>query len=445
MSTSFTAYARIWQRPRASFAASIATLLALTVSLTLIACSSDEQAPVPVQPPQQAEPESQAEQDAQASQPAQQPEPAQSEPQQSEQPEPEQSAQEDTQAQPESAEAQASQPQEEPQTQQQQQAASQADQSSQTAEQSAMRSLESVRGIVDPSNDGWPREVEGLSGVVSIPAKPLRIITASIGHDEITLALVPGDRLVAVGAVSKDATYSNIAEHVQDKAEVSRDPEVLIAESPDVVVTSPFFPIEVVDALQRAGVPVIQTELRQGPEAQIESILLMGYIFGEEQRAFEFADEVSVRYEALIAITAAQSPQPSVLALTSYSDTLWVAGSNSTEGGVIIAAGGVNAAETAGIEGNQTTSLEGVIAMSPEIIIIAQPLEFGAEEFRQSLLENEALAEVPAIRDGAVHIVESKHFTTLSYWNIRGAEDLARLLWPDLFTSPPADSFSIAE
>ena len=64
--------------------------------------------------------------------------------------------------------------------------------------------------------------------------------------------------------------------------------------------------------------------------------------------------------------------------------------------------------------------------MAPEIIIIAQPLEFGAEEFRQSLLTNEALAEVPAIVNGAVHVVESKHFTTLSYWNIRGAEDLAR-------------------
>ena len=56
-----------------------------------------------------------------------------------------------------------------------------------------------MRGIVDPSNFGWPREVEGLNGVVSIPAKPLSIITASVGHDEMTLAIVPIERLVAVG------------------------------------------------------------------------------------------------------------------------------------------------------------------------------------------------------------------------------------------------------
>ena len=305
--------------------------------------------------------------------------------------------------------------------------------------------FEGVRGIVDPTNFGWPREVEGLNGVVSIPAKPERIITASVGHDEMTLALVPRGRLVAVGSSTKNAVYSNVAALVQEKPEISRDPETIIAEAPDVVVTSPFFSAEGVDALSRTGIPVVQTELEQGPEARINSILLMGYIFGEEERAIEFADEVRNRYEALVAVTSALAPRPVVLALTQYSDTLWVAGGNSTEGGVITAAGGINAAEEAGVEGNQTTSLEGVIAMAPEVIVIAQPLEFGAEDFRQSLLFHEALAEVPAIKNGEVHIVESKHFTTLSYWNIRGAEDLARILWPEDFPEPATAPFTLAE
>ena len=308
----------------------------------------------------------------------------------------------------------------------------------------ASRSLAGVRGIVDPSNRGWPREVEGLNGVVSIPRKPLRIITASIGHDEMALALVPAGRLVAVGAVSKDETFSNVAALVAGKPETSRDPEVILSHAPDVVVTSPFFPLEAVEALVRVGIPVIQTELEQGPESRVNAILLMGYIFGEEERAFAFAEEVTARYEALVRVTAAREPRPRVLALTQYSETLWVAGGSSTEGGVITAAGGRNAAEEAGVTGNQTTSLEGVIAMAPDIIIIPQPLAFGAEEFRRSLLEHEALAEVPAIRDGAVFVVESRYVTTLSYWNIRGAEELARLLWPEDFPGPAGASFSEA-
>ena len=293
-----------------------------------------------------------------------------------------------------------------------------------------------MRGIVDPANFGWPRQVEGLNGVVSIPSKPRRIITASIGHDEMTVALVPVERLVGVGAVSKDATFSNVASLVQDLPEVTRDPETIIAQAPDVIVTSPFFPAEAIAALATIGIPVVQTELKHDPEARINAILLMGYIFGEEQRAIEFAAEVRARHDAVLAVTGAQTPRPRVLAVTSYSDRLWVAGGGSTEGGVIVAAGGVNAAEAAGVEGNQTTSLEGVIAMAPDVIIIPQPVAFGAEEFRRSLFDNQALAEIPAIVNNRVHVVESRYYTTLSYWNILGSEHLARLLWPDAFPGP---------
>ncbi len=366
--------------------------------------------------------------------------------QQAEQQQAQPAEQEAAEAQQAAAPEQAEQDRSEPQAETEPPVADDQAQSSQPSRssQASARSLDGVRGIVDPSNTGWPREVEGLNGIVSIPAKPERIITASIGHDEITLALVPIERLVAVGDVSKIATYSNIADWVQDKAVITRDPETIIAEAPDVVVTSPFYPAEGVDALERAGIPVVQTELVQTPESRINAILLLGYIYGEEDRAWEFADEIQARFDALVGVTGSKSDKPRVLALTQYSDTLWVAGADSTEGGVIDAAGGINAAAEAGIQGNQTTSLEGVIAMTPDVIIIAQPIEFGAAEFHRSLFDNQALAEVPAIKGGAVHVVESKHFTTLSHWNIRGAEDLARILWPDDFPDPPAQGFSLA-
>ena len=305
--------------------------------------------------------------------------------------------------------------------------------------------LAGVPGIVDPFNLNWPRQVEGLNGLVSIPAKPKRIITASIGHDETVLALVPVERLVAVGTISKDVTYSNLSHLVQDKPEVTRDPETIIALEPDVVVTSPFFQPGGVEALSGVGIPVVQTALKHDPEARINNILFIGYILGEEERALGFAEEVRKRYESLIAATATAEPKPRVLALTKYSDNLWTAGANSTEGSVIVTAGGTNVAADAGIVDNQVTSLEGVIAMDPEIIIIPQPMEYGAEEFRNTLLANEALANVPAIKNRQVHAVESKHFTTLSYWNILGAEDLARILWPDAFSEGPSPTFSLVE
>jgi ABC-type Fe3+-hydroxamate transport system substrate-binding protein len=432
---------KLWRKLRLF---GIGIMLALGLALAACSAATPQQAqPEPASVTSQSE--SEQEQDSQPVSQSDEPEQQQVQTQQEQQVQ-QQKQQAVAPAHPQQDEQpQATADQEQQQTPTESQSEQQADAGQAQSSPQSVRPLEGVRGIVDPSNDGWPREVEGLNGVVSIDAKPARIITASIGHDEITLALVPNDRLVAVGDVTKISTYSNVADLVQDKAVITRDPETIIAEEPDVVVTSPFFPADGIDALERAGIAVIQTELVQTPESRINAILLMGYIFGEEERAWAFADEIQSRFDALVSVTGVKETKPRVLALTSYSDTLWVAGANSTEGGVIEAGGGLNAAADAGIEGNQTTSLEGVIAMAPDVIVIAQPIEFGAEEFRQSLFENAALSEVPAIKNGAVYVVESKHFTTLSFWNIRGAEDLARILWPEDFPEPPAQSFSLAE
>ena len=158
------------------------------------------------------------------------------------------------------------------------------------------------------------------------------------------------------------------------------------------------------------------------------------------------ADEVQARYDALKAVTASKpvGDRQRVLSLTSYSDKIYTAGAGSTEGGIIEAADGINIAAEAGLEGNPTTSLEGVIAMSPEVIFIPQPPDSG-EPFRQQLLANPALADVPAIKNGRVYVVPNKFFTTLSFWNLRGAEDLAALLWPEDFGAGEFGGFSFPE
>ena len=305
--------------------------------------------------------------------------------------------------------------------------------------------FENVPGIVDPTNFGWPREVEGFNGLVSVPAQPQTVITASIGHDEVVLALVPAARLIAVGAVSKDATFSNIADEVLDKPEVTRDPETIIALAPDIVVTSPWYAAEGIDALVRADVLVVQTALELDPHTQINNVLLIGYILGEEERAVAFAQEVQARLHAVEEATAGAENPPAVMSVTMYGESIYTAGSGSTQGSLIEAAGAVNAAAAGGVDGNQIISLETVIAIAPDVIIIPQPAAYGAEAFRQSLFDNELLAAVPAIANDAVHLVDSKLFTTLSHYNILGAEALAQILWPEQFPAGPLAAFSSLE
>ena len=44
-----------------------------------------------------------------------------------------------------------------------------------------------------------------------------------------------------MGSASKSATYSNVADLLQEEIEITRDPETIIAQKPDILVTRPFF------------------------------------------------------------------------------------------------------------------------------------------------------------------------------------------------------------
>src|SRR5690606_30525413 len=105
------------------------------------------------------------------------------------------------------------------------------------------------------------------------------------------------------------------------------------------------------------------------PEARIQAILLLGYIYGEEGRALALAAEVTERYESLVAATGALADEgrPVVLYATDYSDSLWAAGNGSTEAGILEAAGGICAPCTAGVERNAAISLESIVAMNPDV------------------------------------------------------------------------------
>ena len=80
-----------------------------------------------------------------------------------------------------------------------------------TPQATLSNSLDGVTGIFDPTNQSWPRTVEVLNGFVTINAKPERILTVSLGHDEVTYALVPSERVVATSIAAKMVQHSNVA------------------------------------------------------------------------------------------------------------------------------------------------------------------------------------------------------------------------------------------
>ena len=300
-----------------------------------------------------------------------------------------------------------------------------------------------VSGIVDVSNRGWPREVETADGLIRLEEPPQRILSYSLGHDEILLALVDKSRFAAVGPFTGDAAYSNVAEQAADLPTFEKGVENVLAARPDLVIVSKFTDADIVGLIQEAGVPVARPALESSAEGNIPTILLMGYMLGVEERSLELIAEIEDRLELVTGrVPPPGDPErPAVISMTRYSDVLYAAGADTTEGGILETAGGVNAAARDGIAGHQTISLESIAAMNPDVILITQPVEYGANELRDDLLNHTALAEVSAVKDGMVHVVDSRKYTTLSHWNVRGIEQTALMLYPDRFSDVEFSDF----
>ena len=300
-----------------------------------------------------------------------------------------------------------------------------------------------VSGIVDPTNRGWPRDVELGDEVVSIEEPPMRVLAYSLGHDEILLALMNTDRFAAVGPFTGDPAYSNVADLASGLPTFESGVENVLAANPDLVLASRYTDADVVGLIKEAGVTVARTVLDGSASGNIANILLVGYMLGVEERALELVEEI----EGKLDLVAERVPpigdadRPTVIATTKYADSIYVAGSDTTEGGIIEGGGGINAAARDGVVSHQVVSIESIAAMNPDVIVIAQPVVYGANEYRDELLNHPALASVPAIVNNELHLVDSRQYTTLSHWNVRGIEHTAQLLYPGRFNDVTFEDF----
>ena len=291
-----------------------------------------------------------------------------------------------------------------------------------------------VPGIVDPSNTGWPRDVETPEGIITLEAAPQRILTYSLGHDEMLIALVPPERVAALGAFASNAAYSNVANIASEYPVFEKGAENVLAAEPDLFIVSGFTDADIVELVKDAGVPVVRPALESSAEGNIPNILLLGYMLGVEERALELAADIESRLALISERVPAPGDEsrPAVISISRWSDSISVAGSGTTGTGIIESAGGVNAAARDGIDGFQKISSESIAAMNPDFIIIPQGGD-GATALRDDLLNDPVLAAVPAIANGEVHIVDAPKHITLSHWNVRGIESTAEILFPDRF------------
>lgn len=277
----------------------------------------------------------------------------------------------------------------------------------------------------------FPRTVtDGLGREVTLTAPPKRIASVTLGSDEILLDLIGKEHLFGVTYFADNPAISNVVGELAGIAhtDLTGNAEQLISLDADLVIMASYSDPATVDQLLDAAVPVfVLTEFNTIDEIRA-NIRLLSQVTGEEARAEELIHAMDDKIATIQTLIADQDP----VRVLYYEPGGVTYGPGSTVDQIINMAGGVNVIADAVMGAYPLINAEFILATDPDVILLGtwfaemdDPLAWFTDDPVFSTLQ--------AVQNGRVYAINDAHLTNVSHYMALGVEDVARLLYPDVF------------
>lgn len=270
------------------------------------------------------------------------------------------------------------------------------------------------------------RVTDGSGRQLILPAKPQRIVSQTVATDEILLALVPPERLLALSQLADDARYSYCADRARLVAgRCGGSAEAILRLQPDLIFVASYSRAELVELLSAGGAPVYRLTKFGGLADIAANIRAIGEAIGETAAAEALVAEMNRRFAAL-GERARQRGRP--LRMMSYGGSHFTAGTETTFDDLVRAVGGINVAAEHGVVGFRQISAEQLLAWRPDVLVVSA--ESGKEAAaRQRWLADPAVAAAIGRDPRRLIVVESRALTTVSHHLADAAEHLETQLF----------------
>lgn len=267
--------------------------------------------------------------------------------------------------------------------------------------------------------------------------KPQRIVSMSIGTDEILMDLVPIERILCVTHLADDAGISNIVDRVKNIPHRSygNTPEAVLAMKPDLVLLSDFFLPEAIQTLRDMGLKVYVCKTPSKFEDILSSIREIAVVVGEPQAGEKLIDDMQSKLNTISKKigNVPTEEQKSVL----YVSTLGAFYSpDGTFRDTCRKAMVRDVTEKLAYSKPCSLSPEVVVELNPDSFVIGDWNHDGKNDpndFKEELLANKSYMTTKASQNKSVVIVPSAHLLTCSQYFVLGVEDLAKAVYPEKF------------
>ncbi|MDR3682085.1 MAG: ABC transporter substrate-binding protein [Geothrix sp.] len=264
-----------------------------------------------------------------------------------------------------------------------------------------------------------------VSALPLLAARPQRVVSQSVGTDELLLALADPGQIAALSHISHASEFSPVAEEAKRfPALKDSDAESVLRFRPDLVLAASYTRPETLALLRRAGVRLVVLDRFDTLEDVYASLRLLGRELGQEGRAEGVIAQCRARVEALAARLKGVRPVR-VLSAGLYPFT---AGAGTTFQDLCDHAGALNIAAEAGLRGHAPTPTEKLLVWRVEVLVAA-----GDDSIRSRLGELPCYRTLPAFKAGRIVVLPGPLMSSVSHHRIATYEALARALHPERF------------
>lgn len=253
---------------------------------------------------------------------------------------------------------------------------------------------------------------------------PARVVIANTSLVDTVLALVPRERVVAVP--QQALTWSTRLGLPKEAGSLATFPaftaETVLAFEPDLVLCSVHSLPETVSTLEAAGVPTVRFDFPTGLRDVRTQLQRCAELLGASEAATELLRDLDARIAALESGHANRA-RPRALLFDHDGNEGWSSGSATPAHDILTLAGLDNAAADGERSGPVRLSLEQVLALDPDVLVIQLP-HGEVDRSTERVLAAE-LGALRAVREGRVVRLHPSLFSTTSHEMVRAAETLA--------------------
>ncbi len=299
------------------------------------------------------------------------------------------------------------------------------------------------------ATDGAYQVTDVRGTVVTMKAKPERILTLSFDTDGIVLGLVQPEKMVASSTILEDPDCSNVrhlTKRIPKKITVPTVEEIL-AMKPDLVIVSDWGSIEQVENLRDLGLSVVVVKGAQNIDEVKENVRLIAKAIGEEEKGVKLVAKMDAKL-AEIAAKVAKIPQEDRKQVVLLSLMKTYGGIGCAFDDACHYAGVRNGMAEAGIHKGQALTKEMLLAIDPDILFLPSYTNHGqidVKTYRDQYLDDPALRPMKAIQNHAFAYPREGYLYNCSQDIVFAVQEIAYVVYGDEFYLEDNQHLSVAE